>query len=74
MLEIVDLGEVKMDIVFKWDGSEFFLIWDEVLIVVLSVVVKMEIGCDLELLIGGGIFDVWFIKNYCLVVEFGLVG
>lgn len=31
-------------------------------------------GVWFELFIIGGIFDVWFIKDVCDVVEFGFVG
>lgn len=73
-LENVDLGDVKMDIAFKRDGSESFLTRDEALIAALSAAVETETGRHPELSTCGGTSDARFIKNYCPVVEFGLVG
>lgn len=73
-LENVDLGDVKMDIAFKRDGSESFLTRDEALVAALSAAVETETGRHPELSTGGGTSDARFIKNYCPVVEFGLVG
>ncbi|MEM9633495.1 MAG: succinyl-diaminopimelate desuccinylase [Pseudomonadota bacterium] len=73
-LEAVDLGDLKLDIQFKRDASESFLTKDEKLIAALGSAVKAEIGHMPELSTGGGTSDARFIKNYCPVVEFGLVG
>ncbi|CTQ65129.1 succinyl-diaminopimelate desuccinylase [Roseibium alexandrii] len=73
-LETVNLGSLKMNIEFKRDASESFLTKDETLIEVLSKAVSEETGRTPELSTGGGTSDARFIKNYCPVVEFGLVG
>jgi succinyl-diaminopimelate desuccinylase len=73
-LERVDLGSLKMNIEFKRDASESFLTKDETLIEALSMAVSEETGRTPELSTGGGTSDARFIKNYCPVVEFGLVG
>lgn len=59
---------------FKRDASESFLTHDARLIASLSDAVEMETGWRPELSTGGGTSDARFIKNYCPVVEFGLVG
>ncbi|WP_422019489.1 succinyl-diaminopimelate desuccinylase [Roseibium sp.] len=73
-LETVNLGSLKMNIEFKSDASESFLTKDETLIDALSMAVSEETGRTPELSTGGGTSDARFIKNYCPVVEFGLVG
>jgi len=73
-LETVDLGSLKRNIEFKRDASESFLTKDETLIEALSKAVSEETGRTPELSTGGGTSDARFIKNYCPVVEFGLVG
>lgn len=73
-LETVELGSLKMNIEFKRDASESFLTKDETLIEALSKAVSEETGRTPELSTGGGTSDARFIKNYCPVVEFGLVG
>ncbi|WP_298960481.1 succinyl-diaminopimelate desuccinylase [uncultured Roseibium sp.] len=73
-LESVDLGSLKLDLIFKRDASESFLTRDEKLIADLSDAVRKETGQVPELSTGGGTSDARFIKNYCPVVEFGLVG
>ncbi|MBO6890403.1 MAG: succinyl-diaminopimelate desuccinylase [Roseibium sp.] len=73
-LEAVDLGELKLDLAFKRDASESFLTRDETLIAALGKAVEAETGRSPELSTGGGTSDARFIKNYCPVVEFGLVG
>lgn len=60
--------------VFKRDASESFLTCDDALIAALSSAVKRSTGRVPELSTGGGTSDARFIKNYCPVVEFGLVG
>lgn len=74
VLKSVDLGSLELDIEFKRDASESFLTRDEVLIEALSQAVAAETGRTPELSTGGGTSDARFIKNYCPVVEFGLVG
>lgn len=54
-------------------GESFIMLLGELFDLVV-IVVEVEIGCKLELLILGGILDVWFVKYYCFVVEVGLVG
>lgn len=73
-LQNVDLGDLKLDVSFKRDASESFLTRDEKLIETLSTAVAAETGRNPELSTGGGTSDARFIKNYCPVVEFGLVG
>ncbi len=73
-LESVDLGDLKLDTAFKRDASESFLTKDETLIATLSDAVSKVAGMRPELSTGGGTSDARFIKNYCPVVEFGLVG
>ncbi|QFT34187.1 Succinyl-diaminopimelate desuccinylase [Labrenzia sp. THAF82] len=73
-LESVDLGSLNLELVFKRDASESFLTRDEKLIADLSDAVREETGRVPELSTGGGTSDARFIKNYCPVVEFGLVG
>lgn len=59
---------------FRRDASESFLTRDEKLINSLSKAVETKTGRVPELSTGGGTSDARFIKNYCPVVEFGLVG
>lgn len=73
-LEAVDLGNLSLELEFKRDASESFLTRDETLIKALSDAVAAETGRTPELSTGGGTSDARFIKNYCPVVEFGLVG
>lgn len=73
-LEAVGLGTLKLDVAFRRDASESFLTKDETLIAALSNAISEETGRTPELSTGGGTSDARFIKNYCPVVEFGLVG
>ncbi|MBD8892306.1 succinyl-diaminopimelate desuccinylase [Roseibium litorale] len=59
---------------FRPDCSESFLTRDDTLIGALSDAVEASTGRRPELSTGGGTSDARFIKNYCPVVEFGLVG
>ena len=59
---------------FAPDSSDSFLTHDAALIDALSEAVEAETGRRPELSTGGGTSDARFIKNYCPVVEFGLVG
>lgn len=65
---------VEWQNVFKRDASESFLTRDDALIAALGNAVKQTTGRVPELSTGGGTSDARFIKNYCPVVEFGLVG
>nr|WP_319390530.1 succinyl-diaminopimelate desuccinylase [uncultured Cohaesibacter sp.] len=56
------------------DGSEAFLTRSESLIGRFSKAVEAITGRTPELSTGGGTSDARFIKNYCPVIEFGLVG
>jgi len=59
---------------FKRDASESFLTRDDTLIETLKAAVEAATGRVPDLSTGGGTSDARFIKNYCPVVEFGLVG
>lgn len=65
---------LKWSIAFRRDGSDSFLTRDDTLIGTLSEAVESVTGLRPELSTGGGTSDARFIKNYCPVVEFGLVG
>ncbi len=60
----------------EWIGrvSPVFLTKDDTLISTLSDAIKEVTGKTPELSTGGGTSDARFIKDYCPVVEFGLVG
>lgn len=73
-LQAVDLGSLQLEIAFRRDASESFLTKDETLIAALGKAVEAETGRVPDLSTGGGTSDARFIKNYCPVVEFGLVG
>ncbi|NVK36225.1 MAG: succinyl-diaminopimelate desuccinylase [Rhodobacteraceae bacterium] len=66
--------DADWSIEFRSDASESFLTKDEKLIASLSKAVETRTGKVPELSTGGGTSDARFIKNYCPVVEFGLVG
>lgn len=66
--------DIEYTLEFKRDASESFLTRDDTLIGSLSDAVETETGRRPELSTGGGTSDARFIKNYCPVVEFGLVG
>lgn len=61
----------KLD--FQAEGSECFLTNDESLISTLKGTIKNEIGIEPALSTDGGTSDARFVKNFCPVVEFGLV-
>ncbi|MEI2385355.1 succinyl-diaminopimelate desuccinylase [Breoghania sp. JC706] len=65
---------VSYELVFREDGSDSFLTNDAALIETLGAAIAAEVGRAPELSTGGGTSDARFIKNYCPVVEFGLVG
>lgn len=60
----------------EWLGriSPVFLTSDETLVKTLSDAIEAETGNRPELSTGGGTSDARFVKDYCPVVEFGLVG
>lgn len=59
---------------FAREATDSFLTHDEALIQTLSDSIQTVTGRTPELSTGGGTSDARFIKNYCAVVEFGLVG
>ena len=61
-------------VAFRRDASESFLTRDDRLIAQLVGAIEAETGRRPELSTGGGTSDARFIKDYCSVVEFGLVG
>ena len=67
-------GKVKYDV--EWIGrtSHVFLTKDERLVQGLAKSVAAVTGMSPELSTGGGTSDARFIKDYCPVIEFGLVG
>lgn len=74
---IIRSGKDKpVDFEIEWLGrvSPVFLTKDDTLIESLSEAIKNVIGKTPELSTGGGTSDARFIKDYCPVVEFGLVG
>lgn len=69
-----DKNPISYDLAFIGNLSDSFLTRSEALIDALSNAVESETGRKPELSTGGGTSDARFIKNYCPVVEFGLVG
>lgn len=69
-------GEGSASYEIEWVGrvSPVFLTRDEKLIDTLSQAIEHVCGVKPELSTGGGTSDARFIKDYCPVVEFGLVG
>lgn len=68
--------DTPVDFEIEWLGrvSHVFLTKDDTLINTLSEAIKNVTGKTPELSTGGGTSDARFIKDYCPVVEFGLVG
>ena len=68
--------DTPVDFEIEWIGrvSHVFLTKGDTLIDTLSEAIKSVIGKTPELSTGGGTSDARFIKDYCPVVEFGLVG
>ena len=64
----------KIDIRWRERPSEAFLTRDDALVEALSTSVEAVTGRRPELSTSGGTSDARFIKDYCPVVEFGLVG
>ncbi|MEM0898912.1 MAG: succinyl-diaminopimelate desuccinylase [Pseudomonadota bacterium] len=67
-------GAVNYQVVWKEPVSQVFLTRDDALIDTLQSAVRSVTGRTPVLATGGGTSDARFIKNYCPVVEFGLVG
>ena len=65
---------VAFDLVWRDRVSEVFLTRDEKLVAALSASIRSVTGKTPELSTSGGTSDARFIKDYCPVVEFGLVG
>ncbi|MCF6322645.1 MAG: succinyl-diaminopimelate desuccinylase [Rhizobiaceae bacterium] len=67
---------LPVDFSVEWIGriSPVFLTHDETLIKLLSKSIESVTGRTPQLSTGGGTSDARFIKDYCPVVEFGLVG
>ena len=63
-----------LSVTLEADGSEAFLTRSDELISRFSRAVEVVTGKTPELSTGGGTSDARFIKNYCPVIEFGLVG
>lgn len=59
---------------FEPSLSDVFLTRSDALIKTLGEAVEAETGRTPDLSTGGGTSDARFIKNYCPVIEFGLVG
>lgn len=74
LIQESEIGDLSVDLFFKRDASESFLTKDAKLIATLKQAVAKEIGRTPDLSTGGGTSDARFIKDYCPVVEFGLVG
>lgn len=68
--------DTPVDFEIEWLGrvSHVFLTKDDTLINTLSEAIKNVTGKTPELSTSGGTSDARFIKDYCPVVEFGLVG
>ena len=65
---------MRYDLVWKDPPSPVFLTRDETLVGVVSGAVAAVTGRTPVLSTSGGTSDARFIKDYCPVVEFGLVG
>jgi succinyl-diaminopimelate desuccinylase len=69
-----DRPPVAFDIEWKAGPSDVFLTRDDTLIATLSASIKAVAGRTPILSTTGGTSDARFIKDFCPVVEFGLVG
>ena len=65
---------VRWSVTWKPGAADVFLTRDDKLIDTLSASVEAETGCTPKLSTTGGTSDARYIKDYCPVVEFGLVG
>lgn len=66
--------ETRYSLEWKPSPSDVFLTRDEKLVATLSASIQTVVGRTPKLSTTGGTSDARFIKNYCPVVEFGLVG
>ena len=73
-LDTADAGKGRYRLDIERGGSESFLTRSDHLITTLADAAEAVSGRRPELSTGGGTSDARFIKNYCPVVEFGLVG
>ncbi|MGJ8532252.1 MAG: succinyl-diaminopimelate desuccinylase [Alphaproteobacteria bacterium] len=69
-----DKSPISYDLKFIGNLSDSFLTRSDTLINALSDAVHSVTGRKPDLSTGGGTSDARFVKNYCPVVEFGLVG
>ena len=69
-----NIGPVDFNVEWNERPSDVFLTRNEALIETLSKSVDAVTGRTPQLSTGGGTSDARFIKNYCPVIEFGLVG
>lgn len=69
-----DKSPISYNLKFIGNLSDSFLTRSDILIDALSNAVHSVTGRKPELSTGGGTSDARFVKNYCPVVEFGLVG
>ena len=67
-------GDSRFSIEYEAGASDVFLTKSNTLIETLASAVQAETGRVPQLSTGGGTSDARFIKNYCPVIEFGLVG
>ncbi len=65
---------IAFDLEWRANPSPVFLTGDDKLISGLSAAIRAETGREPALSTSGGTSDARFIKDYCPVVEFGLVG
>jgi succinyl-diaminopimelate desuccinylase len=65
---------IRWSLAFEATSSDSFLTHDARLIDTLSAAIRSVTGREPDLSTGGGTSDARFIKMYCPVVEFGLVG
>ncbi len=72
-LSAMPAPEAQWDLSFSTGSSDSFLTRDKTLINILSAAVAAETGRTPSLSTGGGTSDARFIKDYCPVVEFGLI-
>lgn len=70
----IDRAPIKYDLVWSERPSHVFLTRNNALIASLSGAIEEAIGRAPKLSTTGGTSDARFIKDYCPVVEFGLVG
>lgn len=66
-------SDAQWTLSFSTGSSDSFLTRDKTLIDTLSGAISAEVGRTPDLSTGGGTSDARFIKDYCPVVEFGLI-